>query len=212
MKTKQVRIISLLFGIMLMVFTAKAKLPELTAAPLELPQTFSYSGQSSGYIDLDVDNNADFCVYYSGSSSFYIDSYTSGSFRLIKNTENSMAELLETGVVIGSTTPTGTEWSNWSKIAHWGVTPPTATHADGTTQGYIGFQLESGNYGWINVSIDDVNQTVTLASSGYDPSGSSTTAGLGDPLGSTVPVPFIASALAFLALGVGIVSRRKRKK
>ncbi len=213
MKTKQTRKISLVIITMFLVFTGRAELPQLTTpAYVDLPQTFSNNDVSYGYIDIDGDEIYDYYVTYSGSNNFYI-SGNSGSM-ILRNSGDYMVELLNYGATIGPTPLLAElDWYNGSTIARWNmpVAPPTSTHSDGVNQGYIGLSF-GGQYGWLNVSIDDDNQTVTLSSSGYDNTGNPTTAGLGDPLASTVPVPFIASALGLLAIGAGVVLRRKRKK
>ncbi len=200
------------------VLLVKAELPSLElVVPTELPQTFSYEGVYNGYIDIDGDEMWDYHVWftgsYPGSKYFSISGYSGNSF--LKNTGIHRLEILPGGTSIGSAAPSGTEWySSTNNIAFWDswVNPPTSTHADGINQGYLGLYF-NGMYGWLNVEIDDANQTVTLKSSGYnETSGEPATAGLGDPFASTVPVPFIASALVLLATGAGVVWRRKRKK
>ncbi len=69
----------------------------------------------------------------------------------------------------------------------------------GTTQtGYLGFQLSSGNYGWIEIALDAGGMTFLGAA--YENSGADIAAG-------AVPAP---ASLGMLAMGAGALLRRKR--
>ena len=70
----------------------------------------------------------------------------------------------------------------------------------GTTQtGFLGFQLSSGNYGYIEVAAGPGG--MTFISAAYDDSGADILAGAG------VPAP---ASLGMLAMGAGALLRRKR--
>lgn len=212
----------LVIAAFLMSYSAKAALPDLAIATtpptmITLPQTFSYEGTSSGYIDIDDNTQWDFRFEFSGADDFYISAY-SGAYVLV-NSGNYMVELLTSGTSIAPTAPTGNLWYSGSTIAHWVSSfgsPLNSTHSDGVTQGYMGVKFYKGSnvhYGWLNIEIDDDNQTVTVKSKGYNETPDAPVmAGAGDPFGSTVPIPFIASAVAMVLAGAGIVFRRKQKK
>jgi MYXO-CTERM domain-containing protein len=84
--------------------------------------------------------------------------------------------------------------SNYYGIAYggWGSSPSTQT------TGYLGFQLSSGNYGWIEVTAGPTGITFGLAA--YEDSGA-------DILAGQIPTP---GALSALALGAAGLLRRKR--
>ncbi len=213
----------LVIAAFLMSYSAKAALPDLAIvstppAMITQPQLFSYSGTQSGYIDFDENSVWDVYLHYSGSYVFYITANTGGN--ILENNNDNMCEFFPFGTSFGVTPPVNTDWEDWTVLLAdwWANTSPTldATHQGGATSGYIGVEFLSGSnthYGWLNIDIDNTNQTVDLRSWGYNETPDAPVlAGAGDPFGSTVPIPFIASAVAMVLAGAGIVYRRKRKK
>lgn len=194
-------------------YNSIASLPELESLTpptiISLPQTFSYGGTNSGYFDIDGDESWDLRFYFDGDDLFKVSCSWGSS--IIANSGGNMINLLPSGTGISLTAPTGLSWLTWGVIAKWSTGFPFSP-----TKGYVGVNFGSGSdmyYGWANVEINHEDETVTVKSVGYNEiPDAPVLAGAGDPFGSTVPIPFIASAVAMVLAGAGIVYRRKRKK
>ena len=81
-----------------------------------------------------------------------------------------------------------------------------AEGGSGTQTGFIGVQLDSGNYGWVRISVEDYSEglDVTVHDYAYDDSGAAIAAGAG-----AVPEPAGMSLLASGAAGTMLRRRRK---
>jgi hypothetical protein len=196
---------------------SSAALPELGAPPPEvtLPYTFSASN-NNGSIDIDGNDVLDFYVSFAGCT-ISVYGLNSGRFLYEDVSFYRLASILPDGVEVGSVLPAQSDgWYYFATIANFCggmMAPLSSNHMEGETSGYLGLEFmgTSGTYyGWISVDIDDFNQTVTLGNTlgvGESP-GSSVLTGSG----SVVPVPLIATAIGFMAIGTGLLFRRKRKK
>lgn len=90
-------------------------------------------------------------------------------------------------------------------------TPLESSYIDGGTNGYIGARYSNDNdetyYGWIEVSFDDSEPSITIESMSFQetPDRRSYTGSL-----SVVPIAFISSILAFFGIGIGVYFRRRK--
>jgi hypothetical protein len=214
--------IILIISLVLMFFAFKnahASLPELQIPPtITPPHTFSYAGSQSGLINMNNDGNYDFHMYFSGPFGMFI--YPASGNHILKESSNSYGTMLPFGTNIGATPPSGSVWETYSQLCYFPQAPVspnlTASHLNGVNSGYLGVSYYSSGdlyYGWINIEIDNDDETVTVWSvgSGEAPSAAAS-AGLGDPYGPTaVPIPLIASIAGFLIIGTSLLIRRKKK-
>lgn len=90
-------------------------------------------------------------------------------------------------------------------------TPLESSYIDGTTSGFIGARYWLNGkmyYGWIEISIDDSEPSITIESMVFQvrPDTSSYTGSM-----SVVPIAIISSLFSFFAIGIGVYYRRRRK-
>jgi len=116
----------------------------------------------------------------------------------------------------GGTIGSGAAFDGGSVAAYGNVGGTFIGNFNFSSNGFAGFQLASGNFGWIRLhtatqaggsttSLD----ALTAIDWAYEDSGASIQAGAGVPSGGTAPAP---SALALLAAGVGGIAAFRRRK
>jgi hypothetical protein len=89
--------------------------------------------------------------------------------------------------------------------------PLESSYIDGLLSGYIGARYTKNGktfYGWIEVSVDDSEPSITIESMLFQeiPDRRSYTG-----LMSVVPVALVSSLLGFFAIGIGVYFRRRKK-
>lgn len=207
-----------------------AQLPALTDQITTFPMGTVFNGQS-GYIDINTDNTNDYYVtYYSSGTIIYyriegvnsnqvMVEYTypslgnSGSKALSPPSPIPMVKLYGPNELVGAsitspgplTVNSGEGWSSFGYLTHYQINAPLTASSASSSSGYMGAALTGGYYGWAYFTGLGTGPFTYASAAATSTPGSITTPG------ATVPVPFIASLLAMLAIGGGVYFKRRKK-
>ena len=156
---------------------------------LAIPSTFDgiYLDVETGTNDTTGAINWDLNFVYGGT-----DLYNSPNLQPVRQTDSDIGTLsnLSAGTTVNSSSTFDTNGSYGASEDHMGSTLTAGT------EGYIGFQLSSGNYGWMRVVLDGSGSAV-IKDWAYDASGGTGAIATGNVLQSGTTVTVDSSSGSF---------------